>query len=191
MRRILLLLVASLVVQYAGAQPLVELSQRLKSLGDYETDIVIEAQGSRMTGHYQVSGGDYHIDMESVEIWGEGDRRYEVSHKVEEIVIERATEDASELLMQNPAQAFEVVSKDFEQTMEGGVLCLTPKMEGASMDRVLIYVDTVTKLPTKIEYRADSDVLSIEFRGIKSSSEPMKKFDSKRYRKYEVVDLYK
>ncbi len=189
--RHILLFVGLFMLQNIVAQPLVELSGRLKSLGDYQTDIIIEAQGSRMEGHYQVSGDDYHIDLGSVEIWGVGDRRYEVSHKVEEVVIERVTVDGAELLMQNPARAFEAVSGEFEQRIDGNVLALTPKAEGAPMDRVHIHIDPTTELPTKIEYRADSEVVSIEFRDIVRSAVPMKKFDIKRYRKYEVVDLYK
>ncbi len=190
-----LLFTSTAFADEAGDRALAELSQRLKELGNYESDITLTVQDNSLKGHYRISGDDYHIDMESVEIWGQEGRRYEVSHKIEEVVVE-SMESSDNMLLNNPSRAFDFVGQGFDAIVdkgaEGVVLLLTPKAEGEAtldVDQISIYLDTKTLLPTKILYSADNDNITVEFKALKKSKSKLEKFDLSRYKKYEVVYL--
>ena len=188
--RVLFSILLTLCVFTASAEALEELSARLAAMPAYDSAITVTAQGSRIEGHYYISGEDWYINLGSVEIWGEGDKRYEVSHKTEEVVVERATRDGAALLMSNPARAFSFAVKDFDVVTNGTTLTLTPKEESAGIDSIIIELEPVTLLPKKITYTAGNDTASVAFGGIKESAKPHKRFNPSAYKKYETVDLY-
>ncbi len=189
MRRLFSILL-TLCVFTTSAEVLDELSSRLAAMPAYDSAITVEAQGSRIEGHYYINGEDWYINLGSVEIWGEGDKRYEVSHKTEEVVIERAVDNGAALLMSNPAKAFSFAAQDFDVETNGMTLTLTPKEGSAGIDSIIIELSAATHLPQKITYTAGNDMASVAFGGIKESSTPHKRFKPSDYRKYETVDLY-
>ncbi len=177
-----------------GEKLLAEVAQNLREMVDYESDIVVEIKGNTIEGHYRVSGNNYHIDMNSVEFWGRGDRRYEVSHKIEEIVIEKVT-DGDNMLLNNPSKAFDFVGEGFDAVLEDNedVVVLTPKHVGQTkmdVDKIIIHIDPQSSLPTKILYEADNDRASILFKGIRKSKSPLGDINLSKYKKYDIVDLY-
>ncbi len=167
------------------------LSSRLKAMGSYESEIAVVAQGERIEGRYRVGDSDhYHIDMGSVEIWGQGDKRYEVSHKMEEIVVERVEGQESGVLLQNPARAFDLAGQGFDVVTRGDDIVLTPQTEGAAVDvdRIIISLDS-SGLPCRIVYEADDDRVEVLFGGITQMS-GLEPFNRSKYRKYELVELF-
>ncbi|MFI3282010.1 MAG: hypothetical protein SNG10_00590 [Rikenellaceae bacterium] len=195
----LLFAVATIPYLYADTQgdaALKDLSTRLREMGSYESGITITTQGSTIEGSYFISAENYHIDMGSVEFWGVGDRRYEVSHKIEEIVIEGA-QQGDNMLLNNPSQAFDFVGQGFDTTLsqqgEDVILQLTPsaKNEGEiDVDMVIIHLDSSSLLPTKIIYKADTDTAEVLLHGIKKSKKTIDNFDLSKYKRYEIIDLY-
>ncbi|MFR9603592.1 MAG: hypothetical protein SNG02_06945 [Rikenellaceae bacterium] len=190
-----LFVVLSASAQTQGERVLEQISSNLKEMVDYESDITVDVKGSTIEGSYRVSGESYHINMQSVELWGQGDRRYEVSHKTQEVVIERVV-GGDNMLLSNPARAFDLVGEGFDVKLEpsGEVIVLKPKADGKKrtmdVDKITIYIDPKSSLPTKILYDADNDRASIEFKGIKKSKSPLGNIDLSKYKKYDVVDLY-
>ncbi|MFI3292403.1 MAG: hypothetical protein SNG27_02705 [Rikenellaceae bacterium] len=179
-----------------GEKALVELTHRLREMGDYESDITLRMQSDVIEGHYRISGSDYHINMGSVELWGVGDKRYEVSHKIEEVVVERANKSENTLLG-NPSQAFDLAEQGFNaELMQGStglILRLTPRSDDGAkidVDQIVIHLDFKTLLPTKILYQADNESVEVEFGGIKKTKSSIEEFDISKYRKYDIVDLY-
>lgn len=172
-----------------GDKALADLSQQIKDLGHYEADITINAGGDKLSGHYRVSGSNYHIDMGSVEFWGDENRRYEVSHKIEEIVISDPSKDNNTLLG-NPSEAFDFINKGFDVVSQGHEIVLTPTPEttGIDIDSIIIRVGE-NNLPAQIIYKADSDTIDITLSNIKSVKTQFQQIELSKYRKYDVVEL--
>ncbi len=171
-----------------GDEALAELSQRMRELGDYQSSITLKVQSDIVEGEYHISGSNYHIDLGNVEFWGIGDKRYEVSHKIEEVVIERA-DSAENTLLSNPNRAFDLVGQGFDaeiiadNSAEG--LRLTPNSKNNTqidVDQIVIYLDSKSKLPSKIIYRADGESVEIEFGGIKKSKSSITLHHHAQYR---------
>ncbi len=179
-----------------GEKALVELSQRLREMGSYESNITLKMQSDIIEGQYRISGKNYHIDLGNIEFWGIGDKRYEVSHKIEEVVIEK-TDQGDNSILANPTQAFDLVEQGFEikllETPSELVLRLSPKAAEdvkIDVDQIVIHLDQKSQLPTKIIYQANDDSVEIEFGGIKKSKSSIKEFNISSYRKYDIIDLY-
>ncbi len=173
-----------------GEKALAELSQRIKDLHSYESDLTLEMQGNTIKGSYSVTGEDYHIDLGSVEYFGVGDKRYEVTHKIEEIVVERA-DAGSNMILNNPTKAFDFVANDFEVLLnQGTILTLKPKAGGVDLDRITIALDPKSQLPKTLLYEADGERVVVTFKGFKSRKSQLEGIDLNKYRHYEVVDLY-
>lgn len=173
-----------------GEEALRELSQRLKTMGHYEADIMVDVDGSTMSGHYRVSGDRYHVNMGSVEFWGEGESRYEVSHKIEEVVISKPIVEDNTLL-NNPSQAFDLVGQGFDVVLRGRTIVLTPNSSaesGVDVDHIEIDLND-NNLPTKITYEADGNRAVVELSNMKQSKSELKGVDISKYKKYDVVDL--
>ncbi len=182
-------LVISVNADPVGDKALANLSQHIKALGHYEADITINAGDDKLSGHYRVSGSNYHINMGSVEFWGDAERRYEISHKIEEIVISDPTKDNNTLLG-NPSEAFDFINKGFEVVSQGHEIILTPTPQttGIDVDSIKIIVGE-DNLPTQIIYKADSDTIEITLSNIKSVKSQFKQIELSKYRKYDVVEL--
>ncbi len=187
-----ILFIFAIFTSRADGGVLEELSLRLKAMGSYGSKIAVVAQGERIEGHYRVgSQSNYHIDLGSVEIWGEGDKRYEVSHKMEEIVVERVEGQSSGVLLQNPAKAFDLAGQGFDVVTRGDDIVLTPQVghSAVDVDRIVISLDSATGLPCRIVYEADDDRVEILFGGITQIS-GLEPFNRSKYRKYELVELF-
>ncbi len=179
-----------------GEEYLVELAARVRDMGCYESDIRVKIQSDFIEGRYRVCADNFHIELDNIEFWGIGDKRYEVSHKTEEVVIERADQNNNTLLS-NPAHAFDFVERGFDvQLQERGsdiILNLVPKSEedvNIDVDQIVIYLDSATQLPTKIVYQANDDMVEVEIMGIKKSKSSLIEFKTSSYRKYDIIDLY-
>ncbi len=175
-----------------GDKALADLSQRLKDLGSYHSDIEVQTKGSLVKGTYEVRGDDFHIDLGSVEYWGEGDRRYEVTHKIKEIVVEQM-DNSNKMILNNPTKAFDFVADDFDVVVhQGFVITLTPKNreKGLEIDRVTIALDSKSLLPRNIVYEAEGDRAIVEFKSLKASKSSFKSIDLGKYKDYDIVDLY-
>lgn len=148
-------------------------------------------------GLFMVDGDDYYISLGIMEVYGEGELRYEINNERKEV-----TEDVVNLesvdLLTNPTRAFHFVDDEFdasivEQNAEGSTLRLVPKDEllGISDIRLVLRRDGTTVMPTDVSYDYDGYVVDIELHVVDTQDTSLPRWAERKtnYRAYDMVSF--
>ena len=198
MRKILLLLIfacANCMLWAStpdGCTLLRTFDAKLKELGCYRVKFEVKAEGYTATGEYVVSGSDFYVVTDGVEVYVENGVKYQVNRESREIVIDSADSLGSDIIS-NPAQGFSSLSENFQVTeaVESGrrSVCLASKQGAAVSEAITIVADKRGELPARIVYAGDGGSIIIEVKSVERSSVGLPRFDIGKYAGYESVDM--
>ncbi|MFI3277739.1 MAG: hypothetical protein SNH13_03860 [Rikenellaceae bacterium] len=173
------------------------MQKSIESMGSYSATVRVRPKGAAasVSLQYSVSGDSYYMSMPRYEIYGEGSTRYEVNNKSKEIIIAKS-KGLSDDMLSNPAQSLKLLWSNFNAEMisksdKEWSVRLTPKstIEGLVIDRALLDISRVTKLPVKLIYEAGDDRAIIRFDAIKPLSSPIPRFDRSKFEEYDIFDF--
>ena len=198
MRKILLLLIFSCISCSLwastpdGGSLLGAFDAKLKELGCYRVKFEVKADGYTAAGEYVVSGSDFYVASDGVEVYVESGVKYQVNSLNREVVIDSATTLGSDILS-NPAQGFSSLTESFSATeiVENGcrAVLLTPKEGAMVSETITIEADNSGELPSRIVYAADGGSIIIEVKSVEHCSAGLPRFDIGKYAGYESVDM--
>ena len=198
MRKILLLLISSCISCSLwastpdGGSLLGAFDAKLKELGCYRVKFEVKAEGYTAMGEYVVSGSDFYVASDGVEVYVENGVKYQVNRESREIVIDSAATLGSDIIS-NPAQGFSSLSENFQVTeaVEGGrrSVSLASKQGAAVSEAITIVADERGELPARIVYAGDGGSIIIEVKSVERSSAGLPRFDIGEYAGYESVDM--
>lgn len=206
MKRLILsaALLLGLICQPAEAQNANEarelvtrLSERIRTMGNYEVTFAVAVDGRKIKGDYAVSGDKYYLSVAGSEVYCDGTARYEVNRDNKEVTID-AVDSRSHNILTNPTRAFDFLDGDFSYAVaavsgDTVTLRLTPSGSGSAAGTITVDMDRKTALPRSLGYDADGDVVTIEIisigpmQGMVDMS--MFSFDKNNYRGYEIIDF--
>lgn len=165
---------------------------KLKELGCYRVKFEIKAEGYTATGEYVVSGNDFYVVSDAVEVYVANGVKHQVNRESREIVIDTADSLGSDIIS-NPAQGFSSLTDNFQvaEVVENGrhSVCLTSKSGAAVSETITIDVDKRGELPARIIYAGDGGSIIIEVKSVERYSAGLPQFDVTKYAGYESVDM--
>ena len=164
----------------------------LKALGCYRVKFEVKTDGYAAAGEYVVSGNDFYVASDGVEVYVESGVKYQVNGASHEIVIDSATSLGSDIIS-NPARGFSSLTESLSATeiVENGrrAVRLTPKEGAMISETITIEADKSGELPARIIYTADGGSIIIEVKSVERCPAGMPRFDVAKYAGYECVDM--
>lgn len=198
MKKIVLLLftVASAISASADSRSetlLSKMSAAVKALGRYEAAFTVTAGEFRADGRYAVDGKAYTLNMAEAEVYCDGRTRYEVNRSLKEITVD-SVDPAERNILNNPATGLEFIGEEYESetvSVDGSttLIRLQSQREKAEGRVIEVRIDNATALPQQLIYRMASDAIVIDISDIRSSSEPLRRFDPAAYSGFELIDF--
>lgn len=192
--RLLIALCAVLLATTVSGQSRAEqLSAQMQSaiaaLGAYEATFTVHIEGTELSGTLAVEGARYHIQMGTMEVYGDSLLRYEINHDRREVIL-MPTEKESTNLLSNPAHAFSAVATAeaallMEKDGVAELLVQPPHEQG----QIRLWIDTARNLPTKIRYEQEGIGVDIGIRALKKMAAPLPAYDAAKYAAYEQIDF--
>lgn len=160
----------------------------------YALYMKVKAYGEEMNGYFMVDKDSYYIQLGIMEVYSDGELRYEVNNERKEVTEDRVNLDSRDLLT-NPTRAFEFVEEEFtatiSQTIHNGVILkLVPKQ---SADITAVYVSVVWKdnriIPLAIKYDYDGEEVTIGLVMADMSSAVLPRWRKSAYKTYDMVSF--
>lgn len=160
----------------------------------YALYMKVKAYGEEMNGYFMVDKDSYYIQLGIMEVYSDGELRYEVNNERKEVTEDRVNLDSRDLLT-NPTRAFEFVEEEFtatiSQTIHNGVILkLVPKH---SADITAVYVSVVWKdnriIPLAIKYDYDGEEVAIGLVMADMSSAVLPRWSKSAYKTYDMVSF--
>lgn len=201
MRKLVILFAAVLgaMVGYSqsGPEVLGALSQKMAAMGAYRIDFELEMPSATATssGECVVSDERYVISIEGMAQGFDGSVVWAVNPVNQEITLD-APRPQSRSLFDNPTKAFDFAEELFAvesaQMQEDGVwrLSLLPQkgvLDG--IERVEVWVDGKSNLPTRLGYDMAGVGLAINIRSIVPVEPSDKEFEVPSVEGFEVIDF--
>ena len=199
MRRVVVLFVALMCGVSAMAQGDARwwITRLDATLGERYAMHITVAMGSEepLQGLFMVDGDDYYIRLGVMEVYGDGELRYEINNERKEVTIDRVDLESVDLLT-NPTRAFSFVDEEFATELissdsEGATLRLTPRDESLGIDSIELRLsrnkDSV--LPSVVAYNYGGDGVSIALDAQPWSVEALPQWDKQAYRAYDIVSF--
>ena len=197
MRRLCMLLVALMCAVNVSAQ--ITARDWIEGLNytldeRYALYMKVKAYGEEMNGYFMVDKDSYYIQLGIMEVYSDGELRYEVNNERKEVTEDRVNLDSRDLLT-NPTRAFEFVEEEFtatiSQTIHNGVILkLVPKQ---SADITAVYVSVVWKdnriIPLAIKYDYDGEEVTIGLVMADMSSAVLPRWRKSAYKTYDMVSF--
>ena len=197
MRRLCMLLVALMCAVNVSAQ--ITTRDWIEGLNytldeRYALYMKVKAYGEEMNGYFMVDKDSYYIQLGIMEVYSDGELRYEVNNERKEVTEDRVNLDSRDLLT-NPTRAFEFVEEEFtatiSQTIHNGVILkLVPKH---SADITAVYVSVVWKdnriIPLAIKYDYDGEEVAIGLVMADMSSAVLPRWSKSAYKTYDMVSF--
>ena len=188
-------LLLSTAALWAQSQPREWLEGVSQALGKrYATHITVLADDiSPLSGYFVVDGDSYYLTLGSMEVYSDGDVRYEVNNDRKEVVEDVVDLQAKDILT-NPTRAFDFLSDSYqidivESYTDGAKIKVQPKDDVAD---VVIYVVVKRSgervLPRSITYDYDGDSYAVSLDIINESMD-VPKWDKTEYRAYDIVSF--
>lgn len=197
MRRLCMLLVALMCAVNVSAQ--ITARDWIEGLNytldeRYALYMKVKAYGEEMNGYFMVDKDSYYIQLGIMEVYSDGELRYEVNNERKEVTEDRVNLDSRDLLT-NPTRAFEFVEEEFtatiSQTIHNGVILkLVPKH---SADITAVYVSVVWKdnriIPLAIKYDYDGEEVAIGLVMAEAESAVLPRWRKSAYKTYDMVSF--
>lgn len=183
------LLVATVSGQSRAEQLLKRMQTSIAAMGAYETAFVVDIEGAELSGTLAVAGARYHIQMGTMEVYGDSLLRYEINHDRREVTL-MPTEKESTNLLSNPAHALSAVAAAeaallMEKDGVAELLVQPPHEQG----QIRLWLDATRGLPTKIRYEQEGIGVDIGIRALKKMAAPLPAYDAAKYAAYEQIDF--
>lgn len=191
MRRVILTLFIIVGCFSASAESLLSCFERsLAALGDYRVAFTVTMGDMVTEGNYAVSGNDFYITLYGAEYYVADGVKYEINGERKEIVIDSAQSLGGDLLS-NPAQAFTILARDFEQrevSIDSRRAVRLSERNGGAGD-MLVVADKNGTLPQMIVYIYGEERMTIVLDSIESLTAGIPRFDRSKYADFEVIDM--
>ena len=175
----------------ASAESLLGCFERsLAALGDYRVAFTVTMGDMVTEGNYAVSGNDFYITLYGAEYYVADGVKYEINSERKEIVVDTAQSLGGDLLS-NPAQAFSILARDFEQnevTIDSRRAVRLSERNGGAGD-ILVVADKNGTLPQMIVYIYGEERMTIVLDSIESLAAGIPRFDRSKYADLEVIDM--
>ena len=157
--------------------------------------------GESVSGYYIVDGDSYYITLGEMEVYSDGQLRYEVNNERREVVEDVVDLEACDLLT-NPTRAFDFVGDEFDVEFSRGEtysedgstgyvgLVLTPKDETLGYSQIGLVLRRTSQgewLPMSLTYLYDGDRVVVAFVGGVVSAMPT--WRRSNYRDYDIVSF--
>ena len=183
------LLVATVSGQSRAEQLLKRMQTSIAAMGAYETAFTVNIEGTELSGTLAVEGARYHIQMGTMEVYGDSLLRYEINHDRREVTL-MPTEKESTNLLSNPAHALSAVATAeaallMEKDGVAELLVQPPHEQG----QIRLWLDATRNLPTKIRYEQEGIGVDIGIRALKKMAAPLPAYDAAKYAAYEQIDF--
>ena len=166
----------------------------VKSLGDYAVKFTVVSGDVHADGRYTVVGRGYSMTVGSVDVYCDGAVRYEVNKDYKEITVDNL--DPSEHnILNNPVSGLDFVGDDYRTQLlsvsgSESVVRLTLANDAGRSNVVLdVAVDAVSHLPRRLEYRMADGKATFTLNDIRSTSDPLPRFDAAKYPDFEIIDF--
>lgn len=167
------------------------------TLGERYAMRISVAVGAEETieGLFMVDGDDYYISLGIMEVYGEGELRYEINNERKEVTIDRVDLESYDLLT-NPTNAFSFVDEEFQSQLveygaDSATLRLTPRDESLGVEFIVLRLscsgDEV--LPEVVAYDYGGDSVSITLGALPWGERSLPKWDKQAYRAYDIVSF--
>ncbi len=174
------------------------LSRKISSLGDYGVRFHVTIDGRSISGTYEVSGDSYHISTNEIEVFCDGKMRWEVNMPDREVILDEVDPD-DHTILGNPPRMLDFPDGAYTHSWVGKVVIdgreadKIELTESATGDRMAVWLDVVTGLPVRIEYRIEylrTDAV-VEIGDVFSVKLPPSAFtfDAARYPGFETIDF--
>lgn len=196
-----LLVSANLFADTKSDQLLRALQNKVGTFGDYRVAFRVTVDGQSMEGTYDVSGNAYRIHTDDVEVFCDGNTRWEVNTLDEEVLIDRIDPD-DRTILGNPTRMFDFLDGSYAHSYIGKATLkdgpadkieLTETIDGEE-DKLAVYLNSATGLPSRISYFLDNlntdavvDIESIQPRVTLDRGHFG--FDPARYEGFEMIDF--
>jgi hypothetical protein len=148
-----------------------------------------------------VRGNGYHIATPDIEVFCDGETRWEVNMLDEEVLIDEVN-PADRTILGNPTRMFDFLDGSYTHTYVGRATLKNgeaAKIEltgnvGDGQDKLTVYLDVASHLPVRVVYRLDNlntdatlDIESIV--PVKTADLRAFGFEPSRYEGFEVIDF--
>ncbi len=160
----------------------------------YALFMKVDAYGEEINGYFMVEGDSYYIQLGIMEVYSDGELRYEINNERKEVTEDRVNLTSRDLLT-NPTRAFEFVEEEFTATISenihnGVILKLVPKQ---SADITAVYVSMVWRdgriIPLAIKYDYDGEEVAIALVMADTQSAVMPRWSKNNYKSYDLVSF--
>ena len=199
MRQLIATLLALTALSTLSAQTTAEewVSALNATLGErYATHIVVEASGMEtMQGYFMVEGDSYYLTLGAMEVYSDGELRYEINNERKEVTEDRVDTESVDLLT-NPTHAFDFVDSEFEvsvvETLDDGVvLLLSPRSADYGITDICLTLHREAQrvVPRVVVYNYDGDVITISLSLADATQSKLPVWDKSAYRAYDIVSF--
>ena len=197
MRKVLLATFFALFCASAvAAEPSLAILQRIsafvKSLGGYEAEFNVVAEGYHAQGRYEVAGDAYHIMVGDVEVYSDGKIRHEVDNVRKEVSVDNMNLESNNIL-DNPTRCFDFVGADYlselQSRSDGEVTIYLRHTNDEIEGDIYLTVDEKSGQPKKIVYMLYDDKIEVQIIRLSPRKDSIPKFDSRKYKGYEMIDF--
>lgn len=189
----LVLIVSSVAVSASdAADRLLSVQNYLKSLGKYAVGFSVDLNKGTVHGRYSVSGDDFFLSMDFLEVYVHNGIRYEVNNDKKEITIDSASLSADDILSRPTldfASLLEKYDASLSQRVGSDTVILTSKKGGKSGETVHVVIPHGSKAPSEIDYVTRNGFVKVHLDEPKKVDEDVLLFNPSRYSDYEVFDL--
>lgn len=195
-----LLVVAFLSLAQAAANPqkgdaasgVKSVKEYVAKLGRYQVKFNVLAADIIYVGEYVVEGDSYYINMDDVEVYSDGDLRYEVDNKRKEVSIDTVDKQSRNIL-DNPTRCFDFAESEYRSEVQNEkgeelTLYLQPTAEDTDGE-IFLTIDKKSGKPKKIVYRLYDDEVEVMIDSIATVKQPLKKFSKAQYKGYDIIDF--
>ncbi len=172
-----------------------DMERALSQMGAYSVKFTVKSGDLRSEGEYAVSGGDFYMSMDGVEIYTEGGVRRQVIAAGREIAVDTVDMAAKDFIS-NPTQGLSVLFETFDAVSEANadgscVMTLSPRADvsgGLPYDNIMVYTDTAAKYPERIVYLSDAGGIEIHLGRPTPLKGDIPRFSAEKYPGFEVID---
>lgn len=176
-----------------AAELVAQLSQNVRSLGNYSVRFTVTVGDYCASGNYTVGGERYALTLGSIEVYGDAECRYEVETSRREVVIDKV-DTTTQNLLNNPVSAFDFIGEEYDavclaEDAHRAVVRLTPRHPQEQSGSVEVAIDTRTALPKSITYLPSGEPIEIVIDHIGTAEAPPAHFEQSKYEGFEIIDF--
>lgn len=197
MRKIILaiffaFLCAPALADNASQAVLQRVAKYISALGNYSAEFDVVAESYETKGEYAVSGDSYYISVDNVEVYSDGKLRYEIENSRKEVSIDNMNLESNNIL-ENPTRCFDFVDSGYTSEVQGrsgGDVTIYLRSTSEDVEgEIYLTVEEKSGRPRRIVYVLYDDKIEVEILNLASRKQPAPRFDSGKYKDYEIIDF--